>query len=135
MTLIGILVTTGLWFLDVPLAGTLGIIVALLTFVPNLGPILSVVPAALLAFAISPAKGLLTVALFLAAHFFEGNLVTPLLERKIVKLPPVLTITVQLILGILAGVAGVAVAAPLTAAVLGGAKVLFSEEETSLSQN
>ena len=60
MAAVGITVTLGLRILGVPLAGTLGIIAALMTFIPNVGPILSVVPAALLAFAISPVKGLLT---------------------------------------------------------------------------
>ena len=63
-------------------------IAALLTFIPNIGPILSVAPAALLAVAISPVKGLLTVMLFLLVHFLEGNIITPMLERKIVRLPP-----------------------------------------------
>ncbi len=52
MASVGATVTIGLWLLGVPLAITLGIIAALLTFIPNIGPIVSVVPAALLAFAI-----------------------------------------------------------------------------------
>ena len=88
MAAIGVLVTIGLWMIGVPLAGTLGIIAALLTFIPNLGPILSVIPAALLALAINPGKGLLTLLLFMAVHFLEGNIITPLLQRKIVRLPP-----------------------------------------------
>jgi predicted PurR-regulated permease PerM len=54
MVAVGTLVTGGLLVLGVPLAGTLGIIAALMTFIPNVGPLLSVVPAALLALAISP---------------------------------------------------------------------------------
>ncbi len=118
MTAIGILISSGLFLMGVPLAGTLGIIAALLTFVPNIGPILSVVPAALLAFAISPTKGFLTILLFCLAHFLEGNLISPLADRGIVKLPPALTLSVQLLLGSIAGVLGVALAAPLTAVAL-----------------
>ena len=119
MITIGTFIALGLWILQVPLAGTLGLIAALLTFVPNLGPVLSVVPAALLAFAVSPAKGILTVLLFAAAHFLEGSIVMPLLERKIVSLPPALTLTAQLLLASVAGPIGVVLAAPLTAAGLG----------------
>ena len=125
MAAVGIIVTLGLWILGVPLAGTLGIIAALMTFIPNVGPILSVVPAALLAFAISPVKGLLTVALFLLVHFLEGNILTPLLERQIVRLPPALTLTAQLLLAVIAGPLGLALAAPLTAATLGIFQVLL----------
>ena len=125
MAAVGIIVTLGLWILGVPLAGTLGIIAALVTFIPNVGPILSVVPAALLAFAISPVKGLLTVALFILVHFLEGNILTPLLERQIVRLPPALTLTAQLLLAVIAGPLGLALAAPLTAAALGIFQVLL----------
>ena len=125
MAAVGTLVTIGLWALGVPLAGTLGIIAALMTFIPNLGPILSVFPAALLAIAINPGKGLLTVLLFALVHFLEGNIITPLLQRRIVRLPPGLTLTVQLLLAVIAGPLGVALAAPITAAALGIFKVLL----------
>lgn len=126
MATIGAFVTIGLLVIRVPLAGTLGIIAALLTFIPNLGPILSVIPAALLAFAVSPTQGILTIAWYGIAHFLEGNIITPLAERKIVRLPPALTLAVQLLLASIAGALGVALAAPLTAVMLGIADVLLS---------
>lgn len=119
MFFIGVFIALGLWVLQIPLPGTLGLIAAMLTFIPNLGPVISVVPAALLAFAISPAKGVLTLLLFGVAHFLEGNIVTPLLERKIVTLPPALTLAAQLLLAFVSGPIGVVLAAPLTAAMLG----------------
>ena len=128
MTVVGVMVACGLWALGVPLAGTLGVIAALLTFIPNVGPILSVVPAVLLAVAISPMKGLLTVALFLTVHFLEGNVITPLLERRIVRLPPALTMTAQLLLAVIAGPLGLALAAPFAAAALGVFDVLIPIE-------
>lgn len=124
-TAVGTLVALGLWALGVPLAGTLGIIAAQMTFIPNVGPIVSVVPAALLAVAISPGKGLLTVLLFMLVHFLEGNIITPLLQRKIVRLPPALTLKAQLLLAVIAGPLGLALAAPLTAAALGVFQVLL----------
>ena len=125
MLVIGALVAIGLLLLRVPLAGTLGTIAGLLTFIPNLGPILSVVPAALLAFAISPAKGFLVIGLFCLVHFLEGNVITPLAERTIVRLPPALTLAVQLLLASIAGLLGIALAAPLTAVGLAVADVLL----------
>ena len=124
MTAIGLLVSVGLWLLAVPLAGTLGLIAALLTFIPNLGPFVSAVPAVLLAFAASPVKGLLTVALFCLAHFIEGNFVTPLADRKIVKLPPFLTLSLQLLLAPATGALGVALAAPLLAVTMSVVRTL-----------
>lgn len=129
MTAVGLIVWIGLLILGVPLAGTLGLIAALFTFIPNVGPILSVVPAALLALAISPTKGLLTVGLFLLVHFLEGNLITPLLERRIVSLPPALTMTAQLLLAVIAGPLGLALAAPMTAAALGVFEILLPPDD------
>ncbi len=128
MVTIGVFVAIGLVALRVPLAGTLGVIAGLLTFIPNLGPILSVVPAALLAFAISPTKGVLTIALFIVAHLLEGNIVTPIAERKIVTLPPALTLAIQLLLATVTGALGVAMAAPLTAVMLGVVQALLPPE-------
>jgi predicted PurR-regulated permease PerM len=119
MIAVGTLVSIGLWILGIPLWGTLGIITACLTFIPNAGPILSAIPAALLAFAISPSKGVFTILLYFAFHFIEGNFVTPLAERQIVKLPSGLTLAVQLFLASITGALGVALAAPLTAAISG----------------
>jgi len=124
MTAIGLIVAAGLWLLGVPLAGTLGIIATLLTFIPNIGPFASALPAALMAFSISATKGLLCIGLFCLAHFIEGNFITPFSDRQIVKLPPFLTLSVQLILAPLTGALGVAMAAPLLAAILGAARVL-----------
>jgi predicted PurR-regulated permease PerM len=63
MAIVGIATTVGLALLGVPLAIALGVIAALLTFVPNFGPIISAVPAVLLAFVQSP-----TVALYKSAN-------------------------------------------------------------------
>jgi predicted PurR-regulated permease PerM len=125
MTLVGILISIGLWIVGVPLAGTLGIIAAVMTFIPNVGPLISVIPAALLALAISPTKGLLALLVFAIVFTLEGYVVTPLLERNIVRLPPALTLTMQLLLAAVAGPVGVALAAPLAAAILGVLSVLL----------
>ncbi|WP_263353652.1 AI-2E family transporter [Acidicapsa acidisoli] len=125
MTLVGALISIGLWIVGVPLAGTLGIIAAVMTFIPNVGPLISVIPAALLALAISPTKGLLALLVFAIVFTIEGYVVTPLLERNIVRLPPALTLTMQLLLAAVAGPVGVALAAPVAAAILGILSVLL----------
>jgi predicted PurR-regulated permease PerM len=125
MTMVGILISIGLWIVGVPLAGTLGIIAAVMTFIPNVGPLISVIPAALLALAASPTQGLLALLVFAIVFTLEGYVVTPLLERNIVRLPPALTLTMQLLLAAVAGPVGVALAAPLAAAILGVLSVLL----------
>jgi predicted PurR-regulated permease PerM len=128
MTMVGVLISIGLTIVNVPLAGTLGIIAALMTFIPNVGPLISVIPAALLAMAISPVRGLLAILVFAIVFTLEGYIVTPLLERNIVRLPPALTLTMQLLLAAVAGPVGVALAAPFAAAILGVMSVLMPKE-------
>jgi predicted PurR-regulated permease PerM len=118
-------ILAGLAIVNVPLAGTLGIIAALLTFIPNVGPLIAVIPAALLALAISPLRGLLALAVYAIVFTLEGYVVTPLLERNIVRLPPAFTLTMQLLLATIAGPVGVALAAPFAASILGVASVLL----------
>lgn len=125
MTMVGVLMSIGLAIVGVPLAGTLGIIAAVMTFIPNVGPLISLIPAALLALAKSPTTGLLALLVFVIVFTLEGYVVTPLLERNIVRLPPALTLTMQLLLAAVAGPVGVALAAPLAAAIIGVMSVLL----------
>lgn len=125
MTMVGILTAIGLSIIGLPLAGTLGIIAGAMTFIPNLGPFLAITPAALLALAVSPMEGLLTLLVFTIVFTLEGYVVTPLLERNIVRLPPALTLAMQLVLATIVGPIGVALAAPFAAAILGVSAVLL----------
>jgi predicted PurR-regulated permease PerM len=118
MLFIGVLTWIGLYFIGVPLSLTLGLIAGLFSFVPNFGPILSAVPAILLAFIDSPTKALYVLILFVVVQLIESNLVTPLIERRTVELPPVLTVSSQLALSILIGGAGLILATPLLAVVM-----------------
>ncbi|SPE29845.1 membrane hypothetical protein [Candidatus Sulfotelmatomonas gaucii] len=79
-------------------------------------------------------EGSLTIAWYCVAHFLEGNVITPLAERKIVRLPPALTLAVQLLMASVAGVLGVALAAPLTAFMLGVADVLLPSDTARSSR-
>jgi predicted PurR-regulated permease PerM len=118
MTAVGLMVFLGLWALRIPLAGTLGFLAALLAFIPNVGPFLSAVPPVLLAFSKDPADAIFVVLLFWAVHAIEGFFVTPLAERAAVHLPPALTLSVQMVLTMIVGPLGLALAAPVTAAAI-----------------
>jgi predicted PurR-regulated permease PerM len=128
MTLVGLLTTAGLLWLDVPLALTFGLLAATLTFIPNIGPALSVLPPALLALAEDPTRAAWVMALYLAIQTIESYAVTPLIQKRTVELPPALTITAQVALGMLAGPIGLAVATPLTAATMTVVRMLVVED-------
>lgn len=118
MIFIGILTWIGLSLLGVPLALTLGLIAGLLSFIPNFGPILSALPAILLAFVDSPIKALYVLALFVGVQLIESNLVTPFIERRTVELPPALTVVAQIALGAMIGGLGLVLATPILAVII-----------------
>lgn len=118
MLFIGVLTWIGLSILGVPLALTLGLIAGLLSFIPNFGPIISAVPALLIAFVDSPITALYVLALYVGIQLIESNLVTPLIERETVELPPALTVIFQLALGAMVGGLGLILATPLLAVVV-----------------
>ena len=128
MVLVGVLTTLGLWWLDVPLALTFGLLAAALTFIPNFGPVLAVVPPAVLALATDPTQAAYVVLLYLAIQTVESYAVTPLIQRRTVSMPPALTIMSQVVLGVLVGAIGVAVATPLTAAAMTIVRMLYVED-------
>jgi predicted PurR-regulated permease PerM len=128
MSAIGVLTWIGLWLLDIPLALTLAILSALLTFIPNFGPILSVFPPALLAMLQSPAHVMYVVLLYIGVQLVESYLVTPVVQRQMVALPPALTIVGQVLLGVLAGILGLALASPLIAAAMVLMRMLYVED-------
>lgn len=115
MVVVGTLTAVGLSLIGVPLALILGIIAGLLDFIPYLGPLMAGVPAVLIAFSDSPTMALYTLGLFAMIQLVEGYLLQPLIEQKTVSLPPALTIVMQVLFGALFGLAGVALATPLTA--------------------
>jgi predicted PurR-regulated permease PerM len=128
MVVVGAVTAIGLSVLGVPLALILGIIAGLLDFIPYLGPLMAGVPAVLIALSISPQLALYTIALFGAIQLAEGYLLQPLVEKKTVNLPPAMTISMQVLLGALFGLAGVALATPLTAALAVVVSMLYVQD-------
>ena len=118
MAIIGVLTWIGLSVLGIPLAFTLALIAALLTFVPNFGPIASTIPPALLALAQEPIKAVWVVLLFLGIQAVESYLITPMIQEEAIEMPPGLLLASQIVFALLFGFMGVVVATPLMAALL-----------------
>lgn len=127
MSAVGVLTALGLWILGVPLWFTLGLLAFLLDFIPYVGPIIAAVPGILLGFSDSPATGIYVAVLYLVVQQFESLLLVPLIQKRTVLLPPVLTIIAQVLMGLLAGVLGFLLATPLMAVALVTIKMLYVE--------
>jgi predicted PurR-regulated permease PerM len=105
----------GLWILGVPLAFTLGLFTGVMIFIPYLGALLSEIPAVLVGLSVSPLTALWVLILYLGVHALEGYVLTPLVQRRAVRLLPIATILAQFLMWILTGLLGVAIATPLAA--------------------
>ena len=128
MSVVGLLTWLGLTVIGVPSALALGLLAALLEFIPFIGPILSAVPAILLAFAHSPETALWTALLFLVIQQLEGNLLEPLVQQRAVSLPPALLLFALVAGGLVFGIVGVILAAPLTVVLFVMVKRLYVQE-------
>jgi predicted PurR-regulated permease PerM len=113
MFIIGVLSYIGLVALHIDFALPLAILAGLFEIVPNVGPIVSSIPAIIIALAISPVSALSVTILFVVIHQVEGNLIVPLIMKKSVGLSPLITIFALLVGGKIAGIAGAILAVPL----------------------
>lgn len=100
------------------LAISIAIIAAILSFIPFIGPIISYIPAVLLAFADSTTMAFYVTIVFIAVQSVESYLLTPMIEKRVVSLPPALVITMQFAMGFLFGIFGVLLATPITVVVI-----------------
>jgi predicted PurR-regulated permease PerM len=128
MILVGTMTTIGLWLLGIPLALALGLIAFFLEFIPYIGPILSAVPAVLVASTIGSREALYVVLLYWAVQSLEGYVISPLVYQKTIEIPPMLTISAQVVLGTLLGVIGIIFATPLTACAMIVVQRLYVED-------
>jgi len=113
MTVIAVFSGIGLWILQVPLALANAILAGILTFIPNVGPTLSVIPPAALALLDAPWKGLAVVVLYIAIQQLESDVLTPLMMEKQVSLLPAVTLASQVIFASFFGFLGLFLALPL----------------------
>ena len=114
--IVGVLTYIGLRIIGVEFPLVLALIVALLEFIPYVGPPLAAIPAVIIAFATGGVfTGSLTVVLYIIVQQIENNLLAPLIMRKAVGLDPLLVIIALLIGAKLAGIMGMILAVPLAA--------------------
>ncbi len=117
-----------LMLIGVPMAGTLGILTGLLTFVPNIGAAVALMLAILFALPQGLSAAGMVLAAYLALQLFESYLVTPLIQQRQVSLPPAMLIAFQAIMGTLFGFLGAAVASPILAAGKKAIEMLYVED-------
>ncbi len=129
MLFVGVGTGLGLWLVGVPAAWAIGLVAGLAEFVPYLGIFIAAIPAVVLGFGQGTETGLWTIGVLIAIQQLQGNLVMPLLQNRMVDLPPAVTIFGIIAAGILFGVPGVLLATPLTIVVLVLVRRLYLKED------
>lgn len=128
MLLVGVLTAIELWVLGIPLALLLGILVALLTFVPYVGPILGGVLIGFVTLVHSPARLPLVIGIYTVIQYLDDYLIMPLVQERTVSLAPALTLAAEVLMGLLFGALGVAISTPLAAAGLVFVRMVYVED-------
>ena len=99
------------------MAALLSILTGFLAFIPKIGAFISGILMVLVGFSGGYEMGVYTILVYFLVQTFDGYVVIPLIARKTVDLAPALVLAMQLIMGILFGVAGLFLADPLLAMV------------------
>jgi len=129
MVVIGVVTSVILILLDVRGALALGVIAGVFEFIPNIGPLLSAVPAILMGFVESPDQAGIVALVYWGIQFLENNLLIPYLMSEQLDLPPALTLVTQVVMAFVFGFLGLFVAIPMLAVVVVTLRAFWVEDD------
>jgi predicted PurR-regulated permease PerM len=93
----------------------LGMQAGLLAFIPTVGALLAGLIVVLASLASGWVAAVSAFALFLGVHALESYILTPIIQRQALDIPPATLFAFQILLGVVFGVWGLALALPLMA--------------------
>jgi len=105
----------GLAIIGIPSSFILGIQAGLLAFIPTVGAILGGLIVVVASLASGWVAGLSAFVLFLGVHALESYILTPIIQRQALDIPPATLFAFQILLGVVFGIWGLALALPLMA--------------------
>ena len=126
MIAVGLVTWIGLAIIGIPGSFILGIQAGLLAFIPTVGAIIAGVVVVLASLASGWIPALSALVLFLGVHAMESYVLTPILQRQALDIPPATLFAFQILLGVVFGIWGLALALPLVAI----AKVMIDHFKT-----
>jgi predicted PurR-regulated permease PerM len=125
MALIGALSALAVWSIGVPSPLALGLIAGIGEFIPYVGPLLAAIPAILVALTKSPEAALWTLFAYLVIHQIEGNIVAPLIQRRMVSIPPAVMLLGIIAITYLFGLVAIIFAAPIVVVIFAAVTVIY----------
>jgi predicted PurR-regulated permease PerM len=123
MAVIFVCTWAGLAFLGIGGALILGLQAGLLAFVPTVGPLVAGLVIILAALASGLKAVIGSIGVYLAVQCLESYGLTPFIQKRALDIPPATIFAGQLILGVIFGLWGIALALPLMAVI----KVLLEQ--------
>jgi predicted PurR-regulated permease PerM len=115
MSVIFLFTWLGLALVGVEPAFVLGLQAGVLAFIPTLGPLIAGIPIMLAGLASGLSGVIGALGVYAAVQTLESYLLTPMIQRRAVEVPPAFLFASQILLGLLFGLYGVALATPLAA--------------------
>ena len=112
MFIIGLFSYIGYRILGLEYAVALAVLAGFLEIVPNIGPVISAIPAILVGLSMSPALALGALILSVAVHQFENHIIVPQVMKHVIGMNPIVTIFCLLIGFNLGGAGGAILAIP-----------------------
>jgi predicted PurR-regulated permease PerM len=125
MAIVGVGTAIGLWIAGVPMPIGLALIAGIFSFVPNVGPILAAISGLLVAATVGPMTVVWALVVYLAVQAVDNYLATPLIDQRVVSLPPALLLAFQLLMGLAAGVIGLFMATPIAVALIIAIQIFY----------
>lgn len=130
--LVGILVYIALTIVGVPNALLFAVLAGILELIPLFGPIIAAIPAVFATYgALGMTPALVVVGIYIIIQQLENHVIYPMVVKKVVGVPPMVSIIALFIGGNLAGFLGVLIAVPIAAVVI----ELLSDLEQSKHHN
>ncbi|KQP46858.1 AI-2E family transporter [Methylobacterium sp. Leaf106] len=123
MAVIFVCIWAGLSFLGIGGALILGLQAGLLAFIPTIGPLIAGVIIVLAGLASGTNAALGAFGVYLVVQCLESYGLTPFIQKRALDIPPATIFAGQLVLGVLFGLWGIALALPLMAVI----KVLLEQ--------
>jgi len=117
MLIVGILTSLVLFVLGIKFALLLGMLAGVLEIIPVVGPILSAIPAVIIALVHDPWLALWTILAYLVIQRFENSLLTPLILGRFLELHPLIIIFAILVSASTLGILGVILSPPIAASI------------------
>ncbi len=117
MIVVALLTGFGLALLDIEEWLALGVLAGLLSFIPNFGPVVALIPSVAVAIVQAPENVVWVGIVIYGVSFFQSQVVSPVLASERMNMPAILVLLGQIIFGFFFGFLGLMLAVPLSAVV------------------